>query len=150
MAISPIAIATQGLITIPASGGGGGGSGGAVSKTPSFLSGINLRAKPFANKDVEKDIEVVIDEVIDEAEQVETQAPELKLPGQNLARLAKKRLLAQQDLIRQLRKSEKLSARIAEQQLSNRINELVRQRRPFFEADGDDIQAILFILSELI
>lgn len=136
--------------------GGGGGSWDPHRRpvpskfTRRDMRGLSLRTQPIKDEEVEELIEDVVESVISEVESVEEQAPDITVPGQDIARIASKRVLARQEVVRSTRKAEKMSQRLAEAQIQARINELVRRRRLFFESEDEDIQAILFILSELV
>jgi len=114
------------------------------------IQGLSLRTTPIKDEEIEEQVEEVVEQAIEEIEALEEQAPDVKVPGQRIAKLATKRLLARQGIVRATRKAEKVSRRLAEAQLEARITELVRQRRQFFESENEDIEAILFILSELL
>jgi Asp-tRNA(Asn)/Glu-tRNA(Gln) amidotransferase A subunit family amidase len=114
------------------------------------IQGLSLRTQPIKDEEIEDEVEEVIEQAIEEVESLEAQAPDIRVPGQRIAKLASERLLKRQDIVRRTRKAEKVSQRLAEAQLRARINELVRQRREFFESEDEDMEAILFILSELI
>lgn len=135
---------------IPDVGGGGGSMGYFPSKFRRPLSKLSLRTQPIKDEEIEEQIEAIVEETIDEVESVERQTEDTTVPGQDIARIAAKRAITKQELIRGTRKAEKVSQRLAEAQIKARINELVRQRRKFFESDDEDLQAILFILSELL
>jgi hypothetical protein len=113
-------------------GAGGGGSWDPHARHPS-LAGIKLRRQPFKSQEVEEEVEEVVEEVIEEVEQIEE-------PDS----------LARQSVIRTLRKTEKISQRMAEAQIESRVNELISRRRLFFESENEDMRAILFILSEIL
>ena len=130
--------------------GGGGSMGQIPKKHRRPLKGLSLRTQPIKDEEIEELIEEIVDEVIDEVESVEEQTEETTVPGQDIAKLANKRVLARQSVVRGVRKAEKVSQRLAEAQLQARINELVRQRREFFISEDEDLAAILFILSELV
>ena len=111
------------------------------------MAGISLRSQPFKVKEIEEEIEELVEEAIDEVEEIEEQLDEQTVvPGQDIARRASNKAKLRNDLIRNLRKTEKLSKRMAERQLEGRINELVRKRRQFFADENADIEAILTIL----
>ena len=137
--------------TPPVVGGGGGGGSHDPHGRGRPLSGVKLRVRPF-ERTIEDEIEEIVEEVIEEVEQVEEQLEvgEPVIPGQEIARLAGRKALAKQKLIKKLRDTERLSARLAEAKMQARINELVRQRREFFESEREDILAILIILSEIV
>lgn len=135
---------------VSVSAGGGGSMGYVPKRFRRSLRALSLRTQPMRDEEVEEQIEKIIEEVIDEVESVESQVEDTKVPGQDIARLATRRVLAKQAIIRSTRKAEKVSKRLAEAQIQARINELVRQRREFFLSEDEDLQAILFILSEIV
>jgi hypothetical protein len=100
-------------------GGGGGSSGPGVSGFPRrfrrpVLSGISLRQQPFKDEELEKEIQQEVEEAIEAAEQLEAAAPELgKISGHAVATTARRKALGRQRIVRQLRKTEKLSERVA-------------------------------------
>jgi hypothetical protein len=139
----------------PEAAGGGGGWDPHRRPVPSKytrkpLQGLSLRTQPIQDEDIEEQLEETVDEVISEVESVEKQVEDTKIPGQDIARIAAKRVLARQEIVRNTRKAQRVSRKLAEAQLEARINELVRQRRQFFESENEDLEAILFILSELV
>ena len=144
-----------------------GGGGFDPHRLRKALDRIRLRTQPF-KKEIEEELEQEIEEVLEEVEKIEQRLAMERFSADEVAKVVKTRLLAKQSVIRNLRKTEAISKRIAEKQLEARLNELLRQRRDFLEAidqdnrvreelllaiarsEQDDIEALIFILAEVV
>lgn len=126
---------------------GGGGFGPLPFPKPS-LARISRRPQPFEDEEVEEELEALVEDVIEEVEEIEAVNPDITVPGQDIAAKARRRVRV--ELVEQLRRTERLSERVAMKQLENRINELVSRRRLFFEAQNKDLTAILLLLDEIV
>ncbi len=121
------------------------------------LAGVNLRTKRFKRNEIEDQIEQIVEDVIEEVEEKEDRInaqiegdDRIETPGQDIAARAAK-LTAQNDLlVQRVRQLENLEARAAKKQIEMRVNELVRQRRRFFEDEQQaSIEAIMAVLAVL-